>query len=167
MTTEDQRHLLDLQFLQELLKKRGIATNLYEKSAETPMSFLAVSLPAANEGTDVLIQLMYIPTSEALAETNLLQFFVENPEQIAMDNLDLRPLLAYLNLRTPLGYFGLTEQNVFYRYVYSLGRFEVPNEANFVEILDLFTQTFSSFTPLVLRVLKGELSLEEAKAQLG
>ncbi|MEM9836845.1 MAG: hypothetical protein AAF828_10105 [Bacteroidota bacterium] len=163
MTTEQQRQLLDLQFLEGLLNDVGIPTRLTEQSDQYILSFLSVQLEVGSSAPNAILQLMYIPTAEVLRETNLLQFFAYLSDEVIESSGEINAFLAYLNTRTPVGYFALdAESKLFYRYVYPMARFKVPAKDHFMEIFDLFRQTFAAFGSTLCSLAAGKINYEAA-----
>lgn len=165
--TEDQRQSVDLQFLQGVLNDHEIATHFAEKSEEYALSFLSVEVSKEIIPQDTYVQMMYIPSASVMDETNLLQFFAFLPEDLPQISDDVKTLISYLNTRTPYGYFAPDQEGkIFYRYVYALPRFDVPNKDVFIEVFNLFVGTLAFYGKAITQLAKGELSLEQAKNQV-
>lgn len=168
MPTEEERQVSDLRFLEEIFKTHEINSLLIEKSEQSPINYLIAQFPSMPDAPESSVQLIYIPTEDTLDETNLLQFFAYLSEEQVVNLESTNELLHYLNLRTPIGYFGITgEGGLFYRYVHSLPRFQQVNQETFLDTFSMFSSTFLSFSPMILSVAKGEMSLEVAIRQLG
>lgn len=167
MTNEEKRQLLDLQYLDGIFKDHNINTLLVEISEESPLSYLIAEFNALPEAQPSQVQLVYIPMDNTLDDTNLLQFFAYLSEEPAKEQQNIEAFLHYVNLRTPLGYFGATaEGGIFYRYIYALPRFEPPKQESFLDIFSIFSSTFLAFGTIILQVAAGELSPEVAKRHL-
>ncbi|MGH1435003.1 MAG: hypothetical protein ACRBG0_11145 [Lewinella sp.] len=168
MSTEENRQLLDLQYLEGIFKEHDINVLLIEKSEQSPLNYLIAPFPSAPDAPESSVQLIYIPTQDTLEETNLLQFFAYLSEEAVAKPESTNEFLHYLNLRTPIGYFGVTaEGGLFYRYVHALPRFQPPNKETFLDTFTMFSSTFVSFGPLILSVAQGKMDLEVAKRQVG
>ena len=167
MTAEEQLQLRDLQYLEGIFKDHAINALLIEKSEESPLNYLIAQFPSVPEAPESSVQLIYIPMEGTLEDTNLLQFFAYLSEEPAVHPESTQELLQYLNLRTPIGYFGATaEGGLFYRYICTLSRHQPPNPETFLDTFSLFSSTFLSFSPLILDVANGEISVEVAKSHL-
>ena len=165
--TENKRQLLDLEFLGGILSDAGVETTLYPKSEQLPVSFLSIGLPELPQKRETFLQLMYIPTSGLLEETNILQFFIQLPNSDQQNTEAIASLLSVLNTRTALGYFGLGEDgHLFYRYNFVMHRFQVPEKLQFLEVTNLVIQVFLAYGLTVLEFHDGNISLEQAIGQL-
>lgn len=170
MTNEEQRQLLDLQYLHSSLMEKGRSGRLMEKSEEFPLSFILLPLMQDDGAVDggKTLQLIYIPSAQTLEETNLLQYYAQLSEAPLRRGEELNQLLEYLNLRTPLGHFGVDHQGgAYYRYVLSLPRFSPPSGDLVIETIELFERTLQFFGGLISAVESGDMTFADAASKLG
>lgn len=166
--TELNRQHLDLEFLGGTLAEAGIPYHLTEQNEEYALPFLSVEIGVPKAPDTTYLQLVYVPTAALLAETNLLQFFAYLPVVNDPVSLPSAALLNHLNTRTAVGYFGVDgDGKLFYRYVYALPRFAPPNSSNFLEIVDLYSGTLTTFGASLLSLQRGEHSETEVREVVG
>ena len=165
--TEIQRQLADLEFLKVSLDNAEVKAQLVQPSETYPLPFLVGELPTAYKGPSTSFQLMYIPAGEVLEENAMLQIHLYTENQLGEQSEEAKNLLEQFNMQTLMGHFGISEdRQLFYRYVYALPRFTVPNEAAFLEVIGLSFSTFTSFATLIVEVAAGNLTAQEAIAAL-
>lgn len=130
-----------------------------------PITSLSVILEPGWQERIRAANLTFIPLDDSDVEAiRLLQFYSQLPFTANQDHLDdtVRFLLA-INLLIPIGAFSLsTENDLFFKYVYSLSRFEAIKQEEFLETFLLWLFTLDSFSPLIAEVATGALDLESA-----
>lgn len=160
------RELIDLGYLQDTLHDEGFVTELYEQSFESPAHMLMVAFPPgpAEILRNARLQLLFLKTADLVQENSLLQFFAWAEHELPPYNREVEHFIHFLNQRTALGGFNIgTDLHLQYRYVYALPRVDVPKSAPFMEIFRVVLKMFENYGGLVLRLSKGEISLEDAK----
>lgn len=160
---EQERHLVDLEFLQGTLQQGGIETELIQTSAEEPLSFLTGIFPEKYKSPEAIFKLVYIPADQLLEQVAMLQIYCYLDKSMDTQDMDAPKLIATINKFNMMGNFGIDEANsFFFRYVYAVPRFSVPNESAFLEVINLCFENFSRMARLTLQVSEGHISSDKA-----
>ncbi len=166
--TEQARNNLDLEFLQGTLKdKADLPVSLIYASEGNPLPSISGAVPTTT-GLAATFQLLFIPTKDSLEEVNLLQIFIYSQDKLNEPTLELYEFVRQANSRSLMGFFGIEdeEKRIFHRYVFTIPRFIVPNEAVFLETLSLCFGNFDSIANIILALAKRDYSLQEATEKL-
>ena len=166
--TEHQRHKVDLEFLKTTLENAAIQAELILASEKNPVSFISANLPFTYQGPKAAFQLIFIPAEGILEEVSLLQIYTYSEDKISEPNSELYEFLRLVNPRSLMGFFGIEdgEKRIFHRYVYSIPRFQVPNEKVFIETLELCIANFGNITSIIFDLANKKIPFQEAKNKL-
>lgn len=159
---ESKRQVLDLEFLGNLLDEAGQKNQLMNLKEQPDVNFLLTPISET-----CVLQLMYIPVGNLINETNLLQFFGTFTPELPKEQADIRRFLEFINTRTPLGYFSISDdQRIFYRFVYAMPRFSVPKKETFLEVFDLYAKNMEAMTSILGEMIEGKFNFEQALEKL-
>ncbi len=166
-----QRHLIELSFLENIVNDLGLTTQLLERSDSVPLHTLLINLdPEAPATNPLQLAVTFYPVADdQLENTLLLQYYLPLPAQFAADGLDrVRAWLPELNNKTALGHFGLTDDahQLHFRYVQALPVTTGLSREAVADVLLLVTYTPTLFAGPLAGLAAATLTLEEARAQV-
>lgn len=159
--TEQKRQWIDLEFLQTTINNAGIKTQLIPASEEFPQPVLIGSMPDSYQGPEAEFQLTYLAIEGMLSEVTLLQIHLYLAKELKEEEINHKDLFYAMNTRSLLGYFGMEEGQLFFRYVFTNPRYNPPNEEVFMEALGLCFGNFGNFANLIAQLDQGEKSRAE------
>jgi hypothetical protein len=157
------RHLAQLSLLKNILDEAGLLTTMLEKSQAIPIHVLMAGTPQDGEGCDRFLHFSFLPLNEEeIQAVQLLQIYSTLPIKLEADKKDaLASLMLEINTRLPIGHFGINEQNeIHYRYVYSLSVSKTFEADEILEIVSLFTYMIDMFSGPVEGLANGSANLE-------
>jgi hypothetical protein len=160
-------NLKDQQVLYEIkdyLEKLSVAGTVLESSKEIEFNILLVI--AADQAA---INIMYVPAPEdQFEEIRLLQFHSMITANIAADmRSSIFNLLNELNNLTPLGSFSINaEDQLSYKYIFPVSRFDIPKESTIREMFTLYHSALTRFKPILLGLNEGKLTTMDAISQI-
>lgn len=164
------RHLVELGFLEEIVKRLGLSAQVIEKSGEVPYHTLLVMLDPDDRGRPMQLAISFYPVgADLVAHTLLLQYFIALPFTTGPDGLArLSAWLPDVNNRVVLGHFGLStgEGQVHYRYVQALPEEGVVGGETIEDVLTLVRFTPALFAPTLEALAEGRLTPAQAQAQV-
>jgi|GEM_PF-3241679 len=172
MSAAPDRHLVELGFLEAIVKELGLPAQLIERSADFPYHTLLVNLDATAPPSAAPLQLavtFYPVADDQLSDTLLLQYFIALPLAPAGDGLArVREWLPEINNQTAIGHFSLTtdHQQLHFRYVQALPAATGITRAAVGEVLLLVAYTPAMFAPPLAAVAAGTLTIAQARAQI-
>ncbi|MDF2668127.1 MAG: hypothetical protein K0R67_433 [Paenibacillus sp.] len=155
------RHLAQLGFLKEILDETGLATNLLEKSEAIPLHVLMAGFQEDKKGRERFLHFSFLPLNDdEIGAIQLLQIYSTLPFHLQDGSRDaVASVLLEINTRLPIGHFGINEQNeLHYRYVYSISASRTFESEEVLEILSLFVYMCDMFAEHVELVASGEAS---------
>lgn len=164
------KYRLELEILKGLIEEElEMIGRISGGSPEAPITSLSVVLEPDWQNQVRAANLAFIPLEETDVEAiKLLQFYSQLPFTVDQDYLNdtVRFLLA-INLFIPIGVFNLSpENNLSFKYVYSLSKFEAIKQDEFMETFLLWLEALDNLSPLIAEVASGESDLESALAIL-
>ena len=166
----DARHQVELGYLENVLNRLGFLTQLVEKSPQIPYHALMIGLDEDSQGRSRQLVMTFYPVGEETVEhVLLLQYFTELPFAIRESAVPgLNALLPYLNNKVVLGHFGVTEgkHTIHYRYVQTLPRDKSITREAVIDAVRLVSYTPALFEDVLEALTAGELSVEQARAQI-
>ncbi|KRF43936.1 YbjN domain-containing protein [Paenibacillus sp. Soil787] len=163
------RHLAQLGFLKEILDETGLATNLLEKSEAIPLHVLMAGFQEDKKGRERFLHFSFLPLNDDdIVAIQLLQIYSTLPFHLQEGSRDaVASVLLEINTRLPIGHFGINEQNeLHYRYVYSISASRTFESEGVLEILSLFVYMCDMFAEHVELVASGEASAEQVVQSL-
>ncbi|MEW9700851.1 YbjN domain-containing protein [Paenibacillus sp. SI8] len=158
------RHLAQLGLLKEILDEAGLATNLLEKSEAIPIHVLMAGFQEDKKGRDRFLHFSFLPLDEEEAGAiQLLQIYSTLPFHLKDEQrAAVAHILLEINTRLPIGHFGINEQNeLHYRYVYSLSTARSFDSEEILDILSMFVYMCDMFAEPVELVASGESGVAE------
>ena len=165
------RHLVELGFLQAIVRDQGLKAVLVERSEQVPYHTLLVDLePDAEERPRQMAVNFYPADPELVPDTLLLQYFIVLP--VKMDEAGaarLRQWLPEVNNQVVLGHFSLSFSaplQMHFRYVQALPSNSVIHAEAVTDVI-----TLVSYTPLLYQnaledLAAGDITVEQARANL-
>ena len=165
------RHLVELGFLQNIVRDQGLNAVLVERSEQVPYHTLMVDLePDAEERPRQMAVNFYPADPELVPDTLLLQYFIVLP--VKMDEAGaarLREWLPEVNNQVVLGHFSLNASSPFqlhFRYVQALPSDSVIRAEAVTDVI-----TLVSYTPLLYQnaledLAAGDITVALARANL-
>ncbi len=165
------RHLVELGFLQNIVRDQGLNAVLVERSEQVPYHTLLVDLePDAEERPRQMAVNFYPADPELVPDTLLLQYFIVLP--VKMDEAGatrLREWLPEVNNQVVVGHFSLSASGplqMHFRYVQALPSASVVTAEAVNDVI-----TLVSYTPLLYQnafedLAAGDISVEKARANL-
>jgi hypothetical protein len=163
------RHLAQLGFLKDILDETGLATNLLEKSEAIPLHVLMTGFQEDKKGRERFLHFSFLPLNDdEIGAIQLLQIYSTLPFHLQEGSRDaVASVLLEINTRLPIGHFGINEQNeLHYRYVYSISASSTFESEEVLEILSLFVYMCDMFAEHVELVSSGEASAEQVVQSL-
>lgn len=163
----DKLALRKLQYLHEKFAEVEIESKVVEKSDLLEMSTLLVSAEKDYLDRDQFINLAYLlELTEEDENLMLLQFFTElspafEPSQLPM----IESLLAFTNIRMPIGHFGTQNNKIHYRYVMVDTKDSVDHAAQTIETFFMYLDVLDIFQESLENVILNKQSLEAFKAK--
>ena len=160
-------NLKDQQVLYELkdyLAKIPVPSTLFEASNDLPFNLLI-----AVTSEQVSVNIMYVPLPEDhFREIRLFQFYSLLVQEVPSEvKNDLLILINELNDRCPIGCFFTNEkQELGFKYIFPVPRFEIPKEHQFIEIFTLYLNSLMSFIDLINQFINRSLTLKNVLAKL-
>ncbi|NEW06906.1 YbjN domain-containing protein [Paenibacillus sp. SYP-B3998] len=158
------RHLAQLGLLKDILDEAGLATNLLEKSEAIPIHVLMAGFQEDKKGRNRFLHFSFLPLDEEdIGAIQLLQIYSTLPFHLKEGQRDkAAAVLLAVNTRLPIGHFGINEQNeLHYRYVYSLSVAKSFDSEEILEILSMFVYMCDMFAEPVELVASGEAEVAE------
>jgi hypothetical protein len=163
------RHLAQLGLLKDILDEAGLATNLLERSEAIPIHVLMAGFQEDKKGRDRFLHFSFLPLDEEEAGVvQLLQIYSTLPFNLKEEHRDaVAAVLLEVNTRLPIGHFGINEQNeLHYRYVYSLSAARSFDNEETLEILSMFVYMCDMFAEPVELAASGEADVAEVLQSL-
>lgn len=163
---------LDLIALKNLLDDINIAGHFVPASAEIPLSTLIVPLDKDEQNRERTLTYSFIPLpEEVFPDVKLLQHYTELPIPLSDKTPpSLERLLLAINLTLPIGNFGINKsQDLYFRYVYTLPKFEVLSQRKEVllDLLKLVSYALDVSTEPIEQVVRGTKSVDQVISELG
>ncbi|MEC0230490.1 YbjN domain-containing protein [Paenibacillus alba] len=158
------RHLAQLGLLKDILDETGLATNLLEKSEAIPLHVLMAGFQEDKKGRERFLHFSFLPLNdEEIGAIQLLQIYSTLPFHLKEGRRgEVASVLLEINTRLPIGHFGINEQNeLHYRYVYSIPATSTFESEEVLEILSLFVYMCDMFAEHVELVASGEAGAEQ------
>jgi hypothetical protein len=165
------RHLVELGFLQNILRDQGLASELVERSEQVPYHTLLATLePDADERPRQMAMNFYPADPELVPDTLLLQYFIVLPVQMnAAGAARLREWLPEVNNQVVVGHFSLSASEplqLHFRYVQALPSANVVTAEAVTDVI-----TLVSYTPLLYQnaledLAAGDITVAQARANL-
>ncbi|MBD0379440.1 YbjN domain-containing protein [Paenibacillus sedimenti] len=158
------RHMEQLKLLKDILDETGLPTNLLEKSEAIPLHVLMAGFQEDKKGRDRFLHFSFLPLDEEeTAAIHLLQIYSTLPFHLKEERRDAAAaVLLEINTRLPIGHFGINEQNeLHYRYVYSVSAANLFDSEEILDILSLFVYMCDMFAEPVELVASGEADAGE------
>ncbi|NQX70026.1 YbjN domain-containing protein [Paenibacillus alba] len=158
------RHLAQLGLLKDILDETGLATNLLEKSEAIPLHVLMAGFQEDKKGRERFLHFSFLPLNdEEIGAIQLLQIYSTLPFHLQEGRRgEVASVLLEINTRLPIGHFGINEQNeLHYRYVYSIPATSTFESEEVLEILSLFVYMCDMFAEHVELVASGEAGAEQ------
>lgn len=157
------RHAAQLGNLKDYFEARGWSSRLVEPGKEMPVHVLLTGMPADSQGRERVINFAFIPTGEDdLDNIVLLQLYSPLPfKPVDEHKGDVESLLMVLNATMPIGFFSITGDEIFLRYVYTASRSTTIDEDEMVEMTALFLSMQEAFGGVIEAVATGEKALDE------
>ncbi|TXK75902.1 YbjN domain-containing protein [Paenibacillus sp. N3.4] len=158
------RHLAQLGLLKEILDETGLATNLLEKSDAIPLHVLIAGFQEDKKGRERFLHFSFLPLNDdEIGAIQLLQIYSTLPFHLQEGSRDATAaVLLAVNTRLPIGHFGINEQNeLHYRYVYSISAARSFESEEVLETLSLFVYMCDMFAEHVELVASGEAGAEQ------
>ncbi|UKS25230.1 YbjN domain-containing protein [Paenibacillus sp. HWE-109] len=158
------RHLAQLGLLKDILDETGLATNLLEKSEAIPLHVLMAGFQEDKKGRERFLHFSFLPLNdEEIGAIQLLQIYSTLPFHLQEGKRgEVASVLLEINTRLPIGHFGINEQNeLHYRYVYSIPATSTFESEEVLEILSLFVYMCDMFAEHVELVASGEADAEQ------
>ena len=165
------RHLVELGFLQNIVRDLGLTAELVERSEQVPYHTLLVGLePDAEERPRQMAVNFYPADPELVPDTLLLQYFIVLP--VTMNEAGaarLREWLPEVNNQVVVGHFSLSASQplqLHFRYVQALPSANVIRAEAVADVI-----TLVSYTPLLYQnawedLAAGDITVEQARANL-
>jgi hypothetical protein len=163
------RHLAQLSLLKNILDEADLLTTMLEKSEAIPIHVLMVGIQQDEEDRDRYLHFSFLPLNEEeIQAVQLLQIYCTLPIELEADKKDaLASLMLEINTRLPIGHFGINEQNeIHYRYVYSLSGSKTFEADEILEIVSLFIYMIDMFSGPVEGLANGSVDLATSLAEL-
>jgi hypothetical protein len=152
---------------QAAMAELGFETRLSVELAEGPGPLLTVGIPRDAAGRDRQLHIVFLPVApeDELDNLTLLQWFTPLPLVLHPERIEsVEGLLACINRRTALGYFGLSEQGrPFHRHVHATPKWSLPDPRSLQQMALVFVHMQDLFEPLIEAVAAGELTLAQAE----
>jgi len=148
-----------LERLKQILDEAGLVTNLMEKSETIPLHMLIAAFQEDRKGRDRFLHFSFLPLDEEdVTAIHLLQIYSTLPFPLKKGKRDaVADLLLHVNTRLPIGHFGLNEQDeLHYRYVYSVSASRLFGSEEILDILSLFVYLCDMFADPIEQVASGE-----------
>lgn len=163
------RDLAELGFLKQYLSKAGLESELLEPSSDIPIGALLAPLPQDERGRDRYLTFSFVPLSEEeLEHVRLLQLYSVVPvrwKEAARANVE--KLVLAVNNHLAIGHFSLKEDNeLVYRYVWTVPSARMLPEEETLATIDLFVMMLEMFAGELDRVAAGETDVKTALAAL-
>ncbi len=165
------RHLVELGFLQSILRDRGLPAELIERSDVVPYHTLLVDLePDADDRPWQMAVNFYPADPELVQATLLLQYFIVLP--VLLDEAGAARVRAWLpevNNQVVVGHFSLSvaePPQLHFRYVQALPAEAVISAAAVSDVLTLVAYTPVLFAGALAGLGAGTLTLAQARAQV-
>ena len=135
-------------------------------SSEVPINTLVVQFEKDQKNRDRVASIMFMPLDDSHIESlKLLQFYCQTPIIIGIEFISIvTRLLSIINLKIPIGAFCLNpdNNNITFKYVYTLGKFQNIESKEFLELLLLWMFALDSMSNLIEEVAQGNKTLEVA-----
>lgn len=163
------RHLAQLGLLKQILDEADLATNLLEKSEAIPLHVLMAGFQEDKKGRERFLHFSFLPLNDDdIVAIQLLQIYSTLPFHLQEGTRDgVAAVLLEINTRLPIGHFGINEQDeLHYRYVYSISAASTFESDEVLEILSLFVYMCDMFAEHVELVASGEASAEQVVQSL-
>lgn len=163
------RHLAQLGLLKQILDEADLATNLLEKSEAIPLHVLMAGFQEDKKGRERFLHFSFLPLNDDdIVAIQLLQIYSTLPFHLQEGTRDgVAAVLLEINTRLPIGHFGINEQDeLHYRYVYSISAASTFESEEVLEILSLFVYMCDMFAEHVELVASGEASAEQVVQSL-
>ncbi|MNI26065.1 hypothetical protein D3C73_797480 [compost metagenome] len=163
------RQLAQLNLLKQILDEEGIPVTILEKSNDIAIHLLIANIQQDAEGRDRFLQFSFVPMEEEEGQTlQFLQIYSTLPFSMeTSQRAEVAELLLELNTRLPLGHMGITvDQEIHYRYVYTLSSGQVLISDEVLELLSLFVYMLEMFGGVLERVATGTTNAASAIADL-
>jgi hypothetical protein len=163
------RHLALLGVLKQMIDEAELPTTILERSETIPLHMLMAGFQEDSKGRDRFLQFSFLPLNEEdMQAVQLLQIYSTLPFTLPEENRGaVASLLLEVNTRLPIGHFGVNEQNeVHYRYVYSLSASKMLDADEILDIISLFIYMSDMFGEAVEKVASGESDVAAAVSSL-
>ena len=165
------RHLVELGFLQAIVRDLGLTAELVERSELVPYHTLLVALePDADERPRQMAVNFYPADPELVPNTLLLQYFIVLPVKMnAAGAARLREWLPEVNNQVVVGHFSVSAAEplqLHFRYVQALPSASIVQAEAVTDVI-----TLVSYTPLLYQnaledLADGDISVAQARANL-
>ena len=165
------RHLVELGFLQDIVRDMGLTAQLLERSEQAPYHTLLVDLePDAEERPRQMAVNFYPADPELVRDSLLLQYFIVLPVKLDEAGAGrVRAWLPEVNNQVVVGHFSLSigqPPQLHFRYVQALPSAEVISAEAVSDVI-----TLVGYTPLLYQnaledLAAGDITIEKARANL-
>ncbi|MEN9938479.1 MAG: hypothetical protein RLZZ387_5058 [Chloroflexota bacterium] len=151
-----------LRTIEEALGGLGWPTELYERSAQLPVTMLVVSAPGSGERTWAVTYACVPADEDELPNTRLLQLYAPLDAALQPERLhDVRELLLAINLSLPLGHFTLKDGvEVGLRHMQALPSGREPASNELTELSALFLSLLELYAGHIETVASGTATLD-------
>lgn len=162
------KHLEYLNQLRLATDALQFESRLIKKGEHIPIHLLLVAITVDYKERDRFINFSYIPLEDEFEYIQLLQFYATMPFESEMSNREqVEKLLHVINSQMAVGNFGIQEDEIFARYIYTQHRDSGINEEQFSETVLLFIAMLDMYEKIIESVYNGEMNLERALQLLG
>ncbi|MEM1219400.1 MAG: YbjN domain-containing protein [Bacteroidota bacterium] len=155
------------QELEKVLGAKNVPYEFYPRSEEQPFPLLVAQF-SLSEQLVFNISFIFIPTGlGAEGKTELLQVYTEIGSQ-KVTNPQIKRFLNSINSNTPLGSFGVNEEDgIYFRYMLMVPKKATPElYGTFEDFIQLFLFTVSHFGPTLDQLNQGIITAAAALKQL-
>lgn len=145
-----------LEQIKEILKENSINSNLIESSLFNPYNVLVTTID------DLNFNIMFLPVEEDFFQhIRLLQHYTIILNEIPKE-IELNKLINAFNNQIPLGFFYITDENeLCFKYVISIPRFDPVNANQYGEMFMIMQQSVVELKNKFLQFISGHLSFEQ------
>ncbi|MDF2725515.1 MAG: hypothetical protein K0Q59_5192 [Paenibacillus sp.] len=166
--------LSSLQQLEHYYNQAGIVARIIAPEEQTPYYSLVIRFEELGDrGTTIDLELCYVPGLEPLEQEGvyILQSFAALGGPIQSSAAPLLELIAYINLRLPLGAFGVNadERTLYFKHNMMLHRLWLE-DASFISRIDMqngmLLSQFVQFAEWLIDVASGRQRADHVLSEL-
>ncbi|MBU0489780.1 MAG: YbjN domain-containing protein [Bacteroidetes bacterium] len=162
-------HLQQLKHLQELAQKIGFQASILEKSENSPLDVLSISVANDDDEEGYRLDLVFFPRNVDLEGAELLQFFYLYPHTFNETGLqNVVQILPLINNRMSLGHLSINhiENTVQFKYILPLPFDKEVDILFFKDVLEICMFSPTLFEKIIFDLATAQITVEEAKRQI-